>query len=87
MNSLTNVCIIGAYIVLKSSAPALQGVNAILQSPKIDSTWSRDFCLNFWYSMTGDSIESPNAYIKDAVSRRLMWPLSLDTIDRNGEKR
>ncbi|XP_052219111.1 MAM and LDL-receptor class A domain-containing protein 1-like [Dreissena polymorpha] len=75
-NDHTTGNIDGAYIFLKSSAPTVQGDNAMLQSPEINTTGSLGICLNCWYSTNGDSIGSLKVYIEEAGFRRLIWSLS-----------
>ncbi|KAH3858372.1 hypothetical protein DPMN_100995 [Dreissena polymorpha] len=61
---------------MESSAPTVHGDNAMLRSPEINTTGSSGICLNFWYSMNGDSIGSLKVYIEEAGTRRLIWSLS-----------
>ncbi|KAH3858359.1 hypothetical protein DPMN_100982 [Dreissena polymorpha] len=75
-NDHTTGNIDGAYIFMESSAPIVQGDNAMLQSPEINTTGSRGICLNFWYSMNGNSIGSLKVYIEETGTRRLIWSLS-----------
>ncbi|KAH3858781.1 hypothetical protein DPMN_101411 [Dreissena polymorpha] len=66
----------GAYVYIESSAPRVKDEKAWLQSPEFNPTGPQGLCLNFWYSMNGESSGQLNVYKGNGSTAERVWTLT-----------